>query len=465
MRTISYLLLALIVLQLCSSCGSSTMIKTLKPEADVAAPLHYDKEVSQLTIPISIKLKDIESQVNKAISGLIYEDSKLDDDNVILKIWKDAPIQIAEEQGKVNIVLPLKVWTKVRYGTNVLGMNLYDTRELNFNGSVTLVSDMTLNNWQLQTKTAIKSIDWKESPSVTVAGKVVPITFLVNPALTYFKTTIEKNIDAGLRKSVTIKPYVLDALDKISQPILINEQFQTWFSINPTGLNISEIKLQKEALSFDLGLDCFIETYIGKELRKSFQKESLVLKQSPQLSNQVKASLMVVSPYVQASEMITQNFKGKEFSSGNKKVMVKKVDLWHKNNKMVIALELLGSLNGTVYLTGIPAYTKETAELYFDDLDYMLDSKNALLKTANWLAQGIILKKIKENARYSIKNDIDEATKQLRHYTHNFSPAPGVKIHGNLSGIEIDSIQLTDQALVVSLKSAGKINVTIDGLK
>ncbi|MBS3992520.1 MAG: DUF4403 family protein [Bacteroidetes bacterium] len=465
MRTFSTLILAALFLQLVLSCGSSSVIKTLKPEADLTAPIHYNKEVSQLNIPISIKIKDIEQQVNKAINGLVYEDTNLEDDNVILKIWKDSPIQLLEEQGKVKIVLPLKVWTTVRYGTNVLGMNLYDTRELNFNGTITLISDVTINNWQIQTKTAIKSIDWKESPSVTIAGKVVPITFLVNPALKYFRSSIEKNIDEGIKKSVSIKPYVVDALEKISQPLLISEQYQTWFSINPVGLNIAEIKLRKDALTFDLGLDCYMETYIGKEMTKSFQKEALVLKQTHKLNNNVKASLMVVSPYLQASTLITQNFKDQVFTSGNKKVMVNKVDLWHKNNKMVIALELLGSINGTVYLTGIPTYRKETQEIYFEELEYVLDSKNALLKTANWLAQGYILNSIKQHARYSIKSELEEANKQLNYYTNNYSPAAGIVIAGNLIGIEIGNIQFTNQALVVSLTSVGKINVTIDGLK
>lgn len=447
------------------SCGTSNKLHTLKPAADLAAPLHYEKELSQLNIPISIKIKDIESQVNKAINGLIYEDLNLEDDQVILKIWKDAPIQLVEEQGNIKIVLPLKVWTKVRYGTQVLGVPIYDTRELNFNGTVSLVSDLTLSNWQLQTKTSIKSIDWKESPSVTIAGKVVPISFLVNPALRYFKSTIEKNIDESIYKSVSIKPYVLNALEKISQPLLVNEQFQTWFTIQPVSLNITGIKFKKEALFFDLGLDCIMETYIGKEMTKSFKSEAIALKQVPKLSTAVTASLMVVSPYLEASALINQNLKGHEFSSGTKKVRVTQVDIWHKDRKLIIALALTGSINGTVYLSGFPSYNKESGEIYFEELDYILDSKNALLKTANWLAQGVVLKNIKEHARYSIKSAIEEANKQLAFYTTHYSPAAGVTLNGSLTGIEIQKIQLTDQAIVVSLKSKGKLNVTIDGLQ
>jgi hypothetical protein len=64
-----------------------------------------------------------------------------------------------------------------------------------------------------------------------------------------------------------------------------------------------------------------------------------------------------------------KNFAGQEFESGNKKVKVKDVAIWHKNGKIVIALDLLGTVNG-IYLTGFP-YDDKTKEIYFDELDYV----------------------------------------------------------------------------------------------
>ncbi|MDH3381754.1 MAG: DUF4403 family protein [Flavobacteriaceae bacterium] len=465
MKQLFYFLLTLIAVYSHTSCSTAKKIHTLKPEADLAAPLVYHKEVSSLNIPISLKLKDIENQTNKALSGLIYEDINLEEDNIALKVWKAAPIQINEELGKIKIVLPLKVWAKVRYGTNVLGMNLYDVRELNFNGAVTLMSDVAFNNWQLNTKTILKSIDWKENPSINIAGKVMPITYLVNPAMNYFKPTIEKSIDDAIKKSLNFQPFVLDALDKISVPTLVNQQYETWFTMIPLTLNVTDAKIKNEAIFIDLGLDCHIETIVGKEVKKTFQKEKLVLKPVKKIADQFSASLMAVSPYLQISQIITENFEGQEFVSGNKKVTVQKVNLWHKNGKMIIALDLSGSINGTIYLSGIPTYDEQKSVIYFEDLDYILDTKNSLLKTANWLVQGVILKKIKENTQYSIKKEVENAQKQLSTYLSNFSPAPGIFINGKIDGIIIDSIQLTDQAIIATIKSTGKINVTIDGLK
>jgi len=51
---------------------------------------------------------------------------------------------------------------------------------------------VSLSNWKMNTSTELKSLDWNESPSVTVLGKAMPITYLINPAVRIFKSKIEK---------------------------------------------------------------------------------------------------------------------------------------------------------------------------------------------------------------------------------------------------------------------------------
>jgi len=132
---------------------------------------------------------------------------------------------------------------------------------------------------------------------------------------------------------------------------------------------------------------------------------------------------------------------------------------------MVIALELLGSVNGTIYLEGVPFYNNVTKELFFDNLDYVLDTKSKLLKTANWLAKGLILKRIQEHCRYSIQSNLDEGKKTMLGYLNNYSPMPGVFVNGTMNEIDFQRVQLTNNAILAFLKVTGNINISVDGLK
>jgi hypothetical protein len=156
-------------------CSTGQKLATLKPEPDDASPIVYENIPSFINLPISVKLKDIENQTNSYLEGLLYEDNTIEDDNIEMKIWKLAPISITNEQAngseKIKTILPLKAVIKYRIGTRTMGVNLYNTQEFNLNGIVTLSSSVSLNNWRLNTKTELKTLEWNESPTMTVMGK------------------------------------------------------------------------------------------------------------------------------------------------------------------------------------------------------------------------------------------------------------------------------------------------------
>lgn len=466
----SILIISFCAVLLTVGCSSASQkIEALKPEPDDAVPLTYTNTPSYINLPVSVKLKDIEKQTNTLLNGLIYEDNNIEDDNIQIKVWKQAPITITSDHGKegekLKTVLPLKVWAKYRIGTKTMGVDLYKTQEFNLNGVITLLSSINLNNWRLNSKTSLKSLDWVESPSMTVFGKNMPVTYLINPAVSLFKSQIEKSIDTAIEDSMDFKPNVMDAISKISSPFEMSQEYKSWLRIVPLEVYSTNAKLKNDAFLLNMGMKCNMETLIGKKPESKFEANKIVLKGVEKIPEQIAANIAAVSTYQEASRLMTANFVGQEFGSGSKKVKVQNVAIWHKDGKLVIALDLLGSVNGTVYLTGIPQYNDTTKEIYFDKLDYVLDTKSRLMRTANWLAQGIILQKMQANCRYSIKQNLDDAKQSMMAYLKNYSPMPGVFINGTMEDIKFDKVELTNQAMIAFIKVNGNIKVSIDGLK
>ena len=448
-----------------ASCSSTQKIAALKPEPDNAAPLVYENASSYINIPVTIKLRDVENQTNKHLTGLIYDDNKIEDDDIEMKIWKQGPIKISNENGKIKTVMPLKAIIRYRIGTDKLGVEMYSIREFNLNGTVTLLSMVNLTNWKLSTATTFHSLDWNESPTTTVFGKEVYITYLINPTIRLFKSKIEKSIDESIAKSMDFKPNVLDALEKIATPFEMSETYQSWLRIVPIELYTTNSKLEKDAVTMQMGMKCNMETLVGPKPAAKFDRNKIVLKPVSSMPDHVTANIVAVSTYDDASKIMTRNFAGKEFSSGSRTITVQNVSIWHKEGKIVIALEMTGSLNGTIYLAGFPQYNSETKEIFFDQLDYALETKSTLMRTANWLAQGTILRKLRDNCRYSIKPNLDEGKQSLLKYLKNYSPMPGVFVNGEMQDIEFKKIQLTNKAIVAFVKVVGDVRVTVDGLK
>ena len=215
----------------------------------------------------------------------------------------------------------------------------------------------------------------------------------------------------------------------------------------------------------DMGLKGTMQTIKGQQPKNTFKRDDIVLKPVAKMPDKLNVIVAAVSTYESASKVLTKNFQGQEFGDGSRKVKVQKVELWHKDGKMIIALDMTGSLNGTIYLAGYPNYNAVTKEIYFDQLDYVLNTKSVLMRTANWLAEGIILRKIQQSCRYSIQPNLEEGKANLLPYLKNYSPMPGIYINGNLNDFEFDKIELTNKAIIAFIKTSGKMDVKIDGLK
>lgn len=455
------LLSSLLILSLIR-CSTAKKIEALKPLPSNNAPVVYSNKPSYINMPLEVPLKEIEHQLNKNLNGLIYNDSILEDDKSEMKIWKTAPIKLTEKNGNIVSVIPLKIWARFKYGTEFMGLN--DTREVNLNGTITLNSKATFSNWKLTTASKIEDFEWSESPSITVSGKNVPITYIINPTLSMFKGKIAKKIDEAIDKSCDFKEQVFSVLETISAPFLASETYETWFKLIPQEVYSTPALISNSKITMNLGLKCNMQTMVGDKPKNTFDKTKITTKAVNKIASDFNASVAAVSTYESASRIMTKNFVGQEFGSGKRKITVQKVDLWYKDEKMIIALDMLGSVNGTIYLSGTPKYNAETKEIYFDDLDYVLNTKGILTKTANWLLQGMILNKIKENCKYSIKPNLDEGKKNMLPYLNNYSPMKGVFVNGKLNDFVFEKVDLNEKAIIAFITTSGAVNIKIEGM-
>ena len=110
MKTIIAFTLVFCLFLVLISCGTTNKIEALKPAPSNNAPVVYKNKTSFVAMPVEVTLKEIESQLNKNLTGLIYNDSILSDDKTEMKIWKTAPIKLTEKDGNIVSVIPMKIW-------------------------------------------------------------------------------------------------------------------------------------------------------------------------------------------------------------------------------------------------------------------------------------------------------------------------------------------------------------------
>jgi len=214
-----------------------------------------------------------------------------------------------------------------------------------------------------------------------------------------------------------------------------------------------------------MGMKSYLETAINSKPSLAFDKNKLTLLFSDKLPEDYNVSIAGIITYAAAAELMKQNFAGKTFQSGSRSVTINDISLWGKDGKMVVQLAMTGSVNGNFYLSGIPTYDTAKQEIFIDKMDFVLDSKNQLLKLGDWVAHGLILKKIAENCKYSIKDQLNQGTSTLKTYLSNYQPVKGVKVNGNVLKLIPGKISLTPNAIVTMIQANGNVAISINSVE
>jgi len=152
------------------------------------------------------------------------------------------------------------------------------------------------------------------------------------------------------------------------------------------------------------------------------------------------------------------------FSNGRYTIEITDIDMYGQNEKLVIKAGLKGSLTGTIYLKGTPFYNPVTKNLSLKDLDYDLDTRSVILKTANWLMQGKFSKMMEQQLVFPVGGQITQAHSTIQSALTNNTLAKGVVLNGTLNEIMPDRVYLTPDHIYSVVFATGRASLRVEGL-
>lgn len=425
-----------------------------------------EKYRSSLSIPVDISMNDVAKHINTQVNGLIYEDNSFDDDghdDFKAKIWKRAPITVEARDSLLYYKVPLKVWVEKAYRVGPIS----GSQDTNFEIDIKFVTAIKLNSdWQMITQTASAGFDWVTKPSIKVAGIEIPIAGLVSRKMNESLSIFSKDIDENIKQSFEIKKYVLQAWNQIREPRQMSDKYRTWLLITPTDALTSPFIIDKNSIHTTISIKGYTQTYTGTKPVVAPVTDIPPLKVNEPIANGFQIGLLASIPYQEATQLLSQEIVGKNysFSDGKYNVEVTQVDIYGQNDKLVIKAGLKGSINGAIYLKGIPYYNAQSRILSLKNLEYDLDTKNILIKTANWLLQGKFLKQMEQQFTLPIGSQIDEAQKNIQQQLTNRQISKGMMLNGKLNALQPDQVYLTETSMIAVVFAKGELELKINGL-
>ncbi|MFM8372486.1 MAG: DUF4403 family protein [Bacteroidota bacterium] len=418
--------------------------------------------LSYLTIPVLITVDDLVSSLNKTTSGeALYEDFSYTDNNndgLMLSIWKSRDISLSFYGNTIKYRIPLKIWVKkdLLFGAAAeadgeLALNFKTTYKLN-------------PDWTIATQTEVEWHEWLTRPALKTGLGSISVETIANVALNRSKRAIAQALDEYVSEEINLRPYVQSAWNAVQEPVLLDEQYQMWTKTTPLSISMTPIQTVGNAIQAKIAIECMNDVTFGKE--PSFRPNSVLpgLTLVDDVPDEFTMQFAAEVPFPEAERLAREAMTGQTFESGKNKVKIEDVRLWGSDDKVVVNTRLSGSLNGDIYFIGKPEFNPADNSLEVKDLDFHVDTKNTLLRSASWLFKGPIRKKMAAAMTFPLAGNIGAVRSSAQQALTNYEIQPGILLNGTLDSIGVQQVRVTPAGIRADLFSKGKVGVDVKGL-
>lgn len=233
--------------------------------------------------------------------------------------------------------------------------------------------------------------------------------------------------------------------------------------VNPEKIRISRFHAAKDTLYLTAGISA--RPVVSQVRPRNIQT---VL---PDISDftQRKGFNIYVDAYLQYDSLgriINEQVKNKriELEQFGKYIIIQNCEIFGaEKEKLILKIDFTGSESGTFYLTGNPEYNADKKTLQINNLDFDIQTKDFLVKTAKWMFNRKILQALQPYTRFELgpyeQDILNRINTQLNRDIYS-----GVKMYGKVDRISLKKIYPFKDMLVVRFNSAGNIGIQVSKL-
>ena len=308
-----------------------------------------------------------------------------------------------------------------------------------------------LPDYKLQSNTTITSLK-PIDPIKIMFG--FDVTNMLLKQAKPFLSEATKAIDMEVSK-VDLKKFISPVFDEMQKDIYIPQV--GYLAFQTKDLSLSELNFDKNILKFNLGIKA---TTMIKSSPWNLPKTTLPKLSEYKPSNGFNVITDLKIDYDSISIQIMEALKGKKFDVGKNFIIINHLKLFPAQEKLGIEVSFEGSKKGTLFLTGIPEFNNTTNVLKMNNLQYDLSTKNILLKSAKWLLNETIRKKMEQSMVVDLTPQIEDLKKTMNSAL-NQTLNKNIRLEGTVKSININTLQSRSEEIFVRAIINGNIAVKV----
>lgn len=418
----------------------------------------YEEQVSLINIPIRINAEELQRSLNTQMEGLLYDDKDINDgDDMMVKAEKKDDISLEIDSQMVKYRVPLGLW--IKYDAGFMDVEATGDIALNFQTSFNINPD-----WSMQTITTIEGYEWLKKPRVSMIGITLPIGFIADIVLKNSKATIAQAIDDQVKNNLDLKRMIGGAWQQMYSPLLVSEEYKTWLTIVPQTISMTPLIVDDGEIVSTVVVESKPEVLVGAQPATPSPQPLPPFEYRQVAAEDFSVTLRSRITFDEVQRLAQTQLKGQTFESGKRSVTVKDIAITGQGSRLLVETQLSGSYEGKIKLSARPIYNQRRDAIDIKDMDFTLETKNVLYKTAGWLLKGTLRKEIQKNIDFILDDNMKAVQKQLQEQLKNYPITNQIFLNGNLDQLNIQNAFVTVDGLLVDVALRGQLQVQVNGL-
>lgn len=368
-----------------------------KPEAKTFRSV-LNKETSTLNIPIEVSTDELAKILNLTIRKELYKGSTKTK-GLSTDLMRNGPIVISAADNYLYITLPVAM--SLSYG-------MFETRAIPLKLKFRVTAGVT-PDWRLQTGILYLGV----SDLLAEEFGIGPLSFKPRSIVEGITQPVQKLLSDIIAQKINelfpLKKQVGKVWNSAQTPILLDKNYRAWLKLTPAEVMFYPLYAQNNWVKLSIGINTIAEVVVGPEpvaapllplpnlkLINTFDKTFRIAMNADIFFKDLRA----------VAEPLLLN---KQFDSDGKSLIIKDLDLYGNGDKIIVKLETKGSLDGTIYLTAKPVFNPQTHLFSIEDVDFDMQTRSLLIKSADWFLHGTIRGMIQEKLNVNLTQQLEQS--------------------------------------------------------
>jgi hypothetical protein len=266
-------------------------------------------------------------------------------------------------------------------------------------------------------------------------------------------------IDEKLHERTEAKGRAGAVWQKLQEPAALTPNI--WLTLNPTGAQAGPIGAEGERL-IQTSVDLLLRPTASLGSQPASASRALPsLELTPRSGDGFHLALPVFAEYPAINRLLDQRLVGNEIpSSVGDPLKIVSARLYGSGANLILELGVTGGINGTLYAIGTPVLDTDTNMLRFERFNFTVETKNVLLKAANWMVHDDILSRLEPETRIDLSEQVDTLRRQLsRALTRQVTP--DTWLEGSVTSLQPRAIYPVPGGVEIQMIADGSLRLSV----